>query len=429
VISIAVYIDSLIKLYAAKDIVSKLASRGHRLNLYGPETVRNEAKNIVPEIQNMTDSNSILKSNRFARFIHRRLLAAADCISISTTNSHRLKHRNSRFAFLNFFFSVIFRFGKPCDTNSKIEALISAFTRNPFKEDTVLVVSRPFERATFCASKLTVITLMESWDHPSKERLGFTSDLVITWNENTAKDWTKYQGDRNTIAGFPSKLAYALSNHQTSIQNQSPQEVRSVLYPMTLCSLSRKDEFEEEKKLVRHLSISLMKNQISLLVKPKPNSLPNELDQLSREFANIQIGNYNRQTNDTYSLTSNYNQKRIDELKSVDAVLNLGTTFGLDAAAFGLPVIQLKINDKNSFPLLSQVLQFDHLKSVFFCDPADYYSIKNPKGFDSFAENLQNLAQKMGSRNSERLREWLIGGVNQDNWCGLCCDAIENCIG
>ena len=181
------------------------------------------------------------------------------------------------------------------------------------------------------------------------------------------------------------------------------------MYPATFGSTSDHAMFSEELKLIEALCRVTQGSGQKLLIKPKPNGSVGEFDRFL-EFSHVEVGSY--QANDggaNYSLSEEYNETRLRELRISDIVVNLGTTFALDAAAFGLPVVQLQIKCQQKYPYLTKLITFPHLARHYYSAPDLIYTIT---GFVPISEELaflcdKSLYLKTAEAFSLYLRKWI----------------------
>jgi hypothetical protein len=230
---------------------------------------------------------------------------------------------------------------------------------------------------------------------------------VFVWNKALAEDWYNYQGDRGVKVGYPLKLAYALENGSPSVAATGWRQ-RRILYPATYTSYSDQKFFQDELRLLDLLCTTAAKAGLHVYIKPKPNGPKGDYEHLKVRFNNIEIGDDGGATDPReYFLDEEYNIERIRVMRRCDAVVNLGSTFGLDAAAYGLPVFQLFIRDPVAFPGLTANFQYEHLRHML-TQPSLVYRIdgENPAAtvFECMC-NDQSVEKAVSF--SRNLRAWL----------------------
>ncbi|MEK7884353.1 hypothetical protein [Methyloversatilis sp. NSM2] len=268
----------------------------------------------------------------------------------------------------------------------------------------VLAVTRSDVRHLLCAGGLDVVSLMESWDHPPKAPMGYQSRTAFVWNAATREDWVEFQGGEDVRVAYPFKLRYALENPVQSSEGDL------VLYPATFSARSDPAFFSAELTLLDHLCRAARTAGMRLLVKPKPNGLEGEFASLLARHPGVELAPYKDNDGSTgYFLDEAYNRQRLDLLARCALVVNLGTTFALDAAAAGVPVLQLRLDDAPRFPLLSQADRWVHLQRHFLSRPDLLCRIGEGDDVDArLADGLSGEGHRARAF-SDHLRGWLSG--------------------
>lgn len=268
----------------------------------------------------------------------------------------------------------------------------------------VLAVTRSDVRHLLCAGGLDVVSLMESWDHPPKAPMGYPSRTAFVWNAATRDDWIEFQGGEDVRVAYPFKLRYAL---ESRVQSSAAD---LILYPATFSARSDPTFFSAELALLEHLCRAARTADMRLLVKPKPNGLEGEFASLLARHPGVELAPYKDNDGSTgYFLDEEYNRQRLDLLARCALVVNLGTTFALDAAAAGVPVLQLRLDDATRFPLLSQADRWVHLQRHFLSRPELLCRIGEGDDIDArLAEGLTSDGHRARAF-SDHLRGWLSG--------------------
>ena len=278
---------------------------------------------------------------------------------------------------------------------------------NKNDEHHLIAFSVPFCRYLLSNSNLNITSVVESWDHVTKEPLGFSSWQVVHWSERLKFDWFDYQGKpQNNFVYPPVKLWYA----QNRGVRQIPRKKDYMMYAFMSTPMSRSGLFEEEVKFVKLLVSALRSHNIVILLKPKPNSQTSDLMHFATD-KNVIIGEINAQKSGTdYQLSEQYNKRRLVELGKASLVINIGTTFALDAAAYGAPVLQLKISH-HDFPVISNL--GDHNR--FINQHSNF--VKHIRSTEQIVNSLnsifrdENLMQDC-IQHTEFLKKTFIGSVN-----------------
>lgn len=249
--------------------------------------------------------------------------------------------------------------------------------KNPFPTRKIFHVTKARVPYLFCARGVKVYTLVGSWDHHWKiDAAGHKSDCVFVWNNDLAEDWTNNQGDKNVFFCFPLPFRYLINEKPPQIlRTLDSLKPLTVLYPMTSASENSHGWFEEECKVVEDLAIACQKSKIMLLVKPKPYEKQEALNFLA-SFDNVEIGAYNTNSSkEELILTEEYNNVRRAELSKCDIVFNIGTTFVLEAALYGLPIVQLKICDCSILTKLCELQRTQHIRKYLLSQKSHVFEI------------------------------------------------------
>jgi hypothetical protein len=255
-------------------------------------------------------------------------------------------------------------------------------------------------------SSKNIYSILESWDHPGKSPMGYTSKKVFLWNENLKNEWINYQNDKEIFYAYPMKLAYAIN---TKLQTKRDRNV--VMYPFTTSAESpSKQLYKEEVKFVHYLCQVLGGIGFTLLIKPKPNTKIAELNFFT-SYPHVKILSY--QTNgggSSYDLSESYNDKRLKELQLCDFIITRGTTFAFDTAAYGLPVLQFIFISPKEFPNLSKLVFSPHIAKHIFskrellAEISDKDTVQNQ--ISVILQDPETLRKAIKFR--DYLRDWLI---------------------
>ncbi|MBX4893855.1 hypothetical protein [Rhizobium bangladeshense] len=286
--------------------------------------------------------------------------------------------------------------------NSYLERLYAPFVPRVFPSNRILVVTRSDIRHLLCHPDLDVVSLMESWDHPPKAPMGYRSDTAFVWNRALQRDWREFQGDGDIRIGYPFKLRYVLEGFQKQTVARN-----AVLYPASFSKRSDPIFFAAELRLLKVICEATRKLGIKLIVKPKPNGIRGEFDDLFDQGTHVSIAPYKDNDGSTgYFLDEQYNAERLELLSRCFAVINLGTTFAIDAAAARIPIIQLRLNDPAKFPEVTQANRWVHLDRHFFSKPELLCQIsENDNPVDKIAHFIEHTDRAQSFSNY--LFEWI----------------------
>lgn len=253
---------------------------------------------------------------------------------------------------------------------------------------------------------LRVSAVLDSWDQPVRRTAGFTADRVLAWNRDLAEDWVRIQGgsDIDTIDAY--RLQYALQSRRRR-GTWTPSENDVVLYPMATTP-NRDSWYRAELRLVEALCEATEGTGRTLLVKPKPNSGPGDLEQLVSRFDHVVVGEYlGTEATPDWRITDAYNEVRLAELDRSSCVISTVTTFALDAATAGVPVLQLDLRDVRELGALADAANNAHLVQHLY--PRSSASLFRPGSLDelrSIVADLDRLEPQMRAA-SDELATWL----------------------
>mgnify|MGYP001204806690 CR=1 FL=1 len=413
--NISILIDARMYGYLFSPIIASLIERGIKVTVYAPQSI---LKNVELDLPNddliaYKDLDPILKKNRFRYFIH--------LIGLYFFTREEFLFRSiKRYQFDNeeasLFKRTILRAAKlspklPDDKVNKFLSKIStAFLANPFDSKTILVGSQNSCPQLLGLKSQKVVTVMESWDHAVKKPNGYASDIVFAWNSSLREDWIERQHDQFVHVFWPLKLRYA--KNIEVVKEVSSDLIGERKFCVYCVTATRRFSFpiiiELEKKLIRDLSKATELAGWDLLIKPRPNGEVGEFDDVLEEFPNTRIGTITSQDVDVpanYFLDDNYNATRFAEVSGAEFIINAFTTFGLDAAAANLPVLQIDIRGAIGYSDSNFYYENDHIKKYLL---TDNYVLKLTGDFvDGFMHYLSN-PNDFPVKYSKALKRWLF---------------------
>lgn len=342
---ITLLISRRIALYTAAPVLGALAAEGVRVFVVCPRSVMPDVCRICPTGSvTVIEMESLDRQPVVAR-LHRLAVLMLTSLNLSFHYNFALRKRLGETGLRMLSLARKFLPHTPHhEVNRRTESLMSRFVKNPFPTNTILAVSRVRHPHLLCAPEQNVFTLMESWDHPTKQPAGYTSDGVFVWNEDVAADWKTFQGDTNVMIGYPFKLRYALGRRTLAGAPRTPGNV--ALYAASSSSMSDQRRFDEEMEVIEEVCRATRKAGWDLIVKPRPNGRRGDFDVFGDRHAHVAIAEYGESEDPSdYYLDDEYNARRIRQLEAVDLVICLTTTFALDAAALEVPVLQLDLRE------------------------------------------------------------------------------------
>lgn len=240
--------------------------------------------------------------------------------------------------------------------NALLGRLLAPGQRNPFPTRHVLAVSHVTSPHLLCARGIEVVTLNESWDHPAGRSAGYPSAAVIAWNRDIGRDWQELQGAAEVLVGIPVKLRYAIEARQAS------EGVRTAMYAVGTCATER-DWYDDELVLIDDLCRATRRAGWTLVVKPRPAGPQHELPSFAERYEHVRLATPPQSLGARdYDLGADYNAARLRELRESTLVINAITTFGLDAACAGSPVLQLDLRGSRRYPALAGAQRNHHLE-------------------------------------------------------------------
>ncbi len=407
-------IPTPIALHTALPYIAEFRRRGVKLLFVVDKKVRDATGDLLNDAASVFDVDELARLNRGVFTLYNLLritFTSKDFSSIyQRWLQQRLSGKNRLSAALLIGLSKLGPKWPSNEINRNLTRWTRPFLPNPFPTSRLVYVTHTAKPYLLCARGLKVYTIMESWDHPRKFPIGHSSEKVFVWNEPLLQDWQESQGDSNIILGYPIKLNYAITAKALKKTELLDPRNNRFMYPTSFGFMSDHGLLVEELRLIEELCRATEHTGHKLLLKPKPNDIPGKLDQFLR-FPHVEIGYYqNNEGGSNYGLSENYNERRLRELDQSDLVINLGTTFAIDAAAFGLPVIQLRLACPRQYPLLSSLSTFPHLSRHLLSREECIFTITDSS---SVADQLSFLREPAEYLNvakefSLRLREWII---------------------
>lgn len=284
-------------------------------------------------------------------------------------------------------------------------ALFSRKTARRFPTRHVLVVSFPETPLILCHGAVIVDTIVDSWDHSVRRTAGYPTRTAIAWNRDLAEDWQTYQGARALALGPPVKLQYAL----TSGTPATTLGARTLLYPVATTS-HYEAWLNEELKVIDVICSAAGKAGWQVLLKPKPMSRASDLAPLLGRYSGVRFGAFHESRGPLdYHLNDAYNRTRLGELRESCLVVNTVSTFGLDAACAGVPLLQLDLGGLHDLPSLSAAARNHHLRTWLYPNARD--SVIRPVNMADFALKMEEWLRLSdldpARRASARLRTWV----------------------
>lgn len=365
---LVVIVQSHMDLYTLQPYVRQLRARGANLIFALAGAVQEDSRELVREGEEVVDLDEIAAGHRRAGMAHNlfRLAFAPRDFSYLYRKWAR-KTFGSKFRSLARALSLPLPTWKANRVNRNLGRLMRPFLDNPFPAERILQVTKSYVPHLLCASGQRIYTIVGSWDHPGKYPMGHPSEMVFVWNRSLADDWREYQDESDIRISYPVLHDYALGALDLPAGELADRSTGRIMYPASTCSWSQEDIHGEELRLMEALCRATAGSGRTLMLKPKPNARPGELDRFSDAWDHVETGHYQSDgTSSTFRLSEDYNRRRLQELDRCDLVVNLGTTFAVDAAAYGLPVLQLRMERPGDYPVLSKLADYPHLARHYY---------------------------------------------------------------
>lgn len=421
---ITIVISSDIETYLFKPIIVRLVERNVRIIIYclsvNKELVNREL--VVSPSVSVEDLDKIKRHHKNRRRIHRGLRA------LFTRNDFSFMYQNKKNDLIrenSGVRSLLLKISNfmPKVPNNKINFFLQkatgVFLRNPFPTNKILVGSLNGIPELLCAKGQEVYTIMESWDHLFKKPNGYVSERVYTWNQSLSDDWKAFQYDNHCIPLYPLKLRFAI---QEILEKELWKKSRGNRHrPMCVYAVNSTKRSTNmlwrslDELIITDLIMATYKAKWDLFIKPRPQGEKGEFDHFLKGNSHVEIGCYLDvfgRDFANYFLDDNYNMRRFQEIIEADLVINAFTTFGLDAAVAGIPVLQLDLRDAIGYEDSSRVFGNQHVQKYLLGQP---YAFKiSGAGFLNQITNYLRAPTGIAEHFSEYLRNWLIPEYTMD---------------
>lgn len=415
---ITVLISNEIQFYTIEPIINNILNRQIKISIIAPNEIIELIKSKLPEMDINYIDISYFEKFLFIKYLHRLCILLLVPHNFSSSYKKAIlpvnRSANSLYKIL-YFISKYTPKWRIDLINCRLRNIFSRFAKNVFPSKNILTVSYTTLSHLLCNSDLHITTIMESWDHPRKKPLGYCSQKVFVWNKELGEDWRRWQGSSRIYIGYPLKLRYALSKNSDLGHNSKKKERPLALYPAGTSSFSYYHWYQEELEVIRDICQATEKAGWDLIIKPKPNTKYGELDFISAEFSHVSIGKYRKESikikdSCNYFLDDYYNRERFEELASCDLVINLGTTFGLDATAFGKPVLQLDLRKYRIYPYIAEATSNNHhISGYLLHDPSLTFAPRPGEDIKATLATFLTHPDGRPKEFSEKIRKWLIG--------------------
>lgn len=400
---ISILVPRLIPIVTFAPYLNELYRRGIRVHAYGPAEVLSALSREVPsERLVLHDWSVILQRRKWQQLLHALLMFALTPKDFSLFWPRFVELSLSRYRGIKKIFlqlALVFPFKCRANrVNYRLDRLFRRISKNPFITDTVIATTTGGAYHLLASRGLKKVSLLESWDQPTKHPLGYYADSIHVWSQRLQLDWEVNQGAAKVVVGYPTKLNYLFQRKNSpSSVNSSGESVW--MYPAAFCQSSLSCYYEDECRLIQAIASATEDLGVKLFVKPKPNGTPGEFDDAIRGFSHVLIGVYQEHCAQAdYLLTQEYNDFREKELLRCNLLINSVTTFAYEGAIIGLPVVQLRSLKGGDYSALEQITHNYHLQEYILKD-------------DNFVQ---------GFRTDEDIRALMVAIAQEEN------DVLEN---
>lgn len=413
--SVIIWAEQIMQFYSAYPVICKYKRRNKNVILYTLK--RNESiaklyfsKAGLDEVKIIED----LQYYKIKRILHQILEAVIVRRDFSIIYQRRLKSKALWMRIISTIFSPI----KP--KNSKVNKFYDkAFSllywtrllpQISFNADEIISFTKVNHAYALAGCKIPHISIMESWDHPMKDPLFINPYAVLTWNKDLADDFKAFQNIRKVRIIRPLKFRYLFEQQGRSESKKTPFTCelefiehkidQYIIYPC--CFSSRSFFFEEEKRFIRDLLRIFKDFNLTLYLKPHPDGLPDDLVEFS-DIEKVKVGLSFDGPKAIEMLDDEYQHYRKKLLENCKGIINVGTTFALEAVLMNKAVLQLELNNED-YAGFSRVSKTVHLTKYILPLP----------GVVKFNRTNQSLIKKLietpDMTFSSNLKRWLVGG-------------------
>lgn len=425
---ITIIIQRHLDIYILKPYIEEFRRRGVKIYFAVSNEIKNDCESIIDPDEEIINLDSLSRKHSICLRFHNLLRLVLTDQNFSSLYKNWVKKNFSRtLQVLAKFISFFLPSYPSNEVNEKLGNIFKYFISNPFPSERVLYATKMTTPHLLCGSDTKVYTILGSWDHPGKYPTGHPSTKVFVWNDFLKKDWQDFQDKNNIRLSYPVLHHYALSENSLKRNRNSQSDFKRIMYPATFCSWSKKEFFDEELNLIENLCLITKDSDYKLFIKPKPNSKKGEFDQFL-SYPHVEIGHYLDNSDiSRFILSEQYNQKRLSEMEKSDLVVNLATTFAVDAAAYGLSVVQLMIDKPEKYPYLSNLKESPHLSRHYYSKRDLIFILNGSSPIQKDLSFLNNPSEFLRTANmyTKYLRDWIMPREEMKQTVGK---IVESCF-
>lgn len=402
----ALVVSHRVGLSTAIPFASALSRRGQPVRMYCLGDFADQARSLLPSVVDVVDSRGV-PVPRWSALAKKTVFALSNFDpGANSDQGQTFHHRSKGGARLRQEILKQTRRVPPRRLNPAVGAL-GDFVRGSIPERNVWVVSFLTEPALALGRHHKVITLVDSWDHPVRRTAGYRSDVVVGWNQDLANDWADVQGAGAAIRGAPLKLRYAADSYP--IQANADQR-----FMFAVGTSSHTPDWQQaELRLAELVCAAANDAGWEVLLKLKPTGGQEDWITFAERWPNVEISDEaDAPTPMDYFLDDDYNDRRLAALTRVQFVVNSVTTFGLDAALAGLPVLQLSDLSGPGLVWLKSAQRNYHIRK-YLLSQDDTFGATEDDIRSRLADWLRNPDDR-AALYSQKLRSWLLPDAGFD---------------
>lgn len=404
---VAIWSENIFGLYSAKPVIEKYVAQGRQVFLIVREQDRETAAKYIGITAVRIKSIESLDSTP-RRLLSRFIMPMISPLSFSPMFGRLQSKRRLSWGYI--LGITIAKFFSPAEINRTYSKVFSRFS-GLLPAQFVISFTRVSKPYLLAGKGLKHIAIMESWDHPVKAPWYVMPNYVLTWNRDLRKDVRCYQNVGKVGYVIPLKFRYIAELEKLSevemlrrLSLTYSEELSRVhrrefvLYPTSTSSINAVDH-PGEMELISDLVAATHEAGLFLYIKPKPNGPIGDYDAFAK-MRHVIVGRYSSDISAIDMLRDEYHVFRYLLLQRARVVINVGTTFVLEAALARTPIIQLDLRG-GRFGNFSSLSKNVHLQKYLLNLPTVPH-----------AGDTQKLGQaillKQGQAFGPLLREWLI---------------------
>jgi hypothetical protein len=212
-----------------------------------------------------------------------------------------------------------------------------------------------------------MVTYQESWDHPQKGPYFFTCRVHYCW-PLLLQDTKKYQDgfaeiySLQRVPKFDYLKRYEAKSFSVFKSSEFIEKYKGKYYIYPVCTSSSYHQINRyEISFIMLLAQICIELNIPLLIRPYPLAPIEDLKVFSVKNGLVCIDDSVVRSNGYEIFDSELMGYKKYQLLNARGVINVGTTFALDAASLNVPVLQLNLS--KNFGAFSEVSRYEHIKS------------------------------------------------------------------